>query len=661
MLPVRLGSPDLLVLGLFHDGAGMRPPLSKVVLLVLVFLVEGGPLCADGPASTDWPHLRGPTYDAISAETGLLDAWPEKGPPVLWTRELGQGYSGFVAVGGRVYTQFQSTAGQYVLSLDTDTGTEVWRQRVDWAWQPAGAYPGPYATPTWHEGRLYFATPTGLVGCLDARAGHLLWSVDVRKKFHGKGTEFGYAATPLLEGGRVIVPVGGKGASVVALDATDGSISWTVGDDPASYCPAYPITFRGRRLVVAFLRNAIAVHDPVTGKRLWRQELSTEYDEHSAWPLYAEPHLLVASPFRVGAQLMRLDETATDHTVRTVWANRDLANDVASSVLVGAHVYGFDLHQLQASAHRASHGRFKCLDFATGKVRWETDRVGQATLLAADSKLILLNDTGTLILARINATAYEELARTRVLDFGICWTPPTLWHGRLFVRNQTRAVCVFLGRPETLASDQQSTTASDLPHGLRFDWSRLVPREPDYPHDAPTPGAVALWFGWCVVGVFGGAGLVSGGVTLAGPKRWAGVAFAVTAFLLGVAGTTLLGLWMDAFVLTWPASLYVAFRRTLAVILWAERQPMKRRSRWLSRVVTLLFLVLCYGYYSLCRAVGYLMAWGFLAGFLPAAPAALVATRGRSLWLRGLADAVGFTLYFWVSGLLPGWKGSWFR
>src|SRR5262245_9572593 len=200
--------------------------------------IVAGLLLGGDRAHADWPHLRGPNYDALSAEKNLADAWPVAVPPALWTRELTQGYSGFVAVGDRVFTQAQTHVAQYVLCLDAATGAEVWRQRVDWPWQPAGAYPGPYATPTWHDQRIYYATPTGLVGCLDAGTGRSRWSVNVRTKYQSQGTGFGYAITPLVEDGRVILPVGGPGASVVALDARDGTQLWAAGDDPASYCPA---------------------------------------------------------------------------------------------------------------------------------------------------------------------------------------------------------------------------------------------------------------------------------------------------------------------------------------------------------------------------------------------------------------------------------------
>jgi outer membrane protein assembly factor BamB len=633
--------------------------LAFVVALLLGAAVQG-----QQRSAADWPHLRGPHYDAVSKETGLVEWWPERGPPILWTRELGQGYSGFVAVGGRVFTQFQSRSGQSVICLDADTGAEIWSQRVDWPWQAAGGYPGPYSTPTWSNDRVYYATPSGLVGCLDAGDGRALWSVDVRKKFNGRGTEFGYAATPLVEDGRVIVPVGGPGASLVALNADNGSTMWTAGDDAASYSPAYPITFRGRRLVVAFLCNSIVAHDPATGERLWRQELSTDYDEHSAWPLYAEPHLCIAAPFRVGARLLRLDETRAGIESKEVWASRSLSNDVCSSVLTNGHVYGFDLHQLQASAHRASRGLFKCLDFVTGAVRWETDRVGQATVLVADGKLILLNDTGTLILARANASTYEELARARVLDGGICWTPPTLSNGRLFVRNHVRAVCLFLGPPDTL--DPNRTLAVPVAQSPSFDWGQLLSREPEFPHDAPTFTDLSRWFFWCIAGVFfpagvvaGIVGLVAGWVSSTRPGLWAKAAFAAAAMLIGCAGTTLFSAWADIMVLTWPVSLYVAFRLTLIAITHAGRDTATRRSRLVARATVLLFLAICYGYYRLCLAVGYVVAWGFLGGFLPAAPFAILATRTRSRWIGLVADAMGFAVYFWFSGLLPGWKDRW--
>src|SRR5437764_1212359 len=121
----------------------------------------------------------------------------------------------------------------------------------------------------------------GLAGCLDAATGRSLWEVNVLRHFKGQGAGFGYACTPLVEDGKVILPVGGPGASLVALDAADGSTVWQAGDDPGSYTPALPITIAGRRWVVAFLRNSLIAVDLKTGEPRWHEEVSTHYDEHA--------------------------------------------------------------------------------------------------------------------------------------------------------------------------------------------------------------------------------------------------------------------------------------------------------------------------------------------------------------------------------------------
>jgi outer membrane protein assembly factor BamB len=606
--------------------------------------------------AADWPHLRGPNYDAVSSETGLADAWPAGGPPCLWSRDLGDGYSGIIVVENRVFTQFQDRTGQYVICLNAANGEQVWSERVDWPWQLGGAYPGPYATPTFCDGRVYYTTPAGAVGCLDAATGSRRWSLSLEKSL-GEGTQFGFAATPLVEGNRMILPVGSKGASVMALDCRDGATRWSVGNDAASYTPAYAFDFNGQRVAVAYLRNAIMAVSTKSGELLWRQSLSAGYDEHAAWPIYRAPDLWVSAPFRSGCRLLELTDSDGAIAAKTVWSNRQMSNDICSSVLVDGHLYGFDLRQQQASAHRPSRGTFKCLDFLTGELCWETDVGGQATAVAADNKLYLLNESGTLILARVDATQFNELARVQVFDDGLCWTPPALSDGRLFVRNRSKIACYFVGPPETVPSGMRSTAHTVA--APNFFAASILTREPAHPYDPPTKDDLSRWFVWCLGGVFAPAaivGLIAWKIARAfssnAAKAWASSAFALTAFLLGLIGTTIYSAWADALVLTWPASLFIAFRSTLAV----ASKSSGRRQNWLARLGVVGFALVCYGYYRLCLLVGYAIAWTFLVGFVPAAPLAVMAERTRRRWLRLLLEVAAFVVYFWFSGAVPGWK-----
>lgn len=624
--------------------------------------------------SVGWPFIRGARFDGHSPDTSLADTWPAQGPPVLWTRKLGQGYSAFVAWDDRIATQYQTLGGQYVICLDADTGRTLWQYRYDWPYEPAGVYPGPRATPTYWRGRLYFAGPRGTIGCLDAAFGGLLWRVNVIERFGSSGTEFGYSCSPTVVEGLVILPVGGPGASLVALDAEDGAVVWQAGDDAASYTPAYPITFRGQRLVLGYLQNALVSHELLTGKRIWRRPLSSGYDEHAAWPIYREPYLWISSAFQGGSELLELTGDP-DQPLRMVWKSDLLSNDIFSSVLVEDSLYGFDLREAQAKTHRPSRGVFRCIDFLSGRENWTTgsarlrreldpspedagQRVGHATVLVADGKLILLNDTGELILARATPTRYEELARISILGGEICWTQPALHRGRLFGRNQSRAVGVYLGDPELLAPQTRAAalTAADVPQTRYVDVAALLLGvEPEYAFDIPSGAWLRQWF-------FVSLAILGTSLLAAGTARWlvgtgrSGHAvpwvFWLLAFVLGAVGTTLLSRWKEDFVFTWPVSLFVAFQAAVSEVRISKRWVEHPRQRWRARLVGLLFVACCAGYFLLCRRLSLVFEWVFLCGFAAAFPFALAGShcfRERSWRLAWFAvlTILAFSSFYW--------------
>ena len=534
------------------------------------------PFLPAGETDRGWPFVRGPDFDGHSAEIHLADSWPQDGPPVLWVRGLGQGFSGFVAARGRVYTQYQDIGGQYVVCLAADSGKTVWQYRYDWPFEMAGMYPGPRATPTLAHGRVYFAGPDGTVGCL-SQAGKLQWSVNLKEKYDGQGTGFGCACSPTVVGERFLVPVGGRGASLVALDCSDGSVVWTAGSDPASYTPALPIMRAGRRQVIGYLQNSLVAHDFDSGKLLWRIEFSDGYDEHAAWPIYQEPYLWISGPFQTGSQLLELPEQPGE-SYRQVWQSRIMSNDVASSVLVDGCIYGFDLRDIQTKLHRPSKGSFRCIELLSGEERWsngdpkqrrdpqDESLVGHASVIAADGKLIMFNDTGDLVLALATPERYEQLARSAVLSGEICWTAPALHRGCVFLRNHTRAMCVYVGEPELLDANLAAAAAAagEIPNSDYLDLAVVLGVEPEYAFDVPSARWLRWWFVFSTA-ILGIAMILAGGAATVIPNcrlpwsrsRWLLLA---VAFILGCAGTTALSLWRGEFVFTWPVALFVAFQ-----------------------------------------------------------------------------------------------------
>lgn len=633
------------------------------------------PFLASGDRDRGWPFIRGPDFDGHSAEIQMAEAWPAGGPPILWRRKLGQGYSGFVVAGRRVYTQYQSLAGQFVICLDADTGKTIWEFRYDWPFEHQGMYPGPRATPTLAEGRIYFAGPSGLVGCLNEN-GRLLWSLDVNKKFAARGTEFGYSCSPTVVDGRVILPVGGKGAAMVCLEAKSGSVIWQSGDEPASYTPAMPITQGGRRQVVGQMENWLVSHEMETGTRMWSLQLSNIYDEHAAWPIYRDGCLWVSGPFQAGSRLLQLP--ATDGAdVQQLWQSKRMSNDVASSVLVGDYIYGFDLKDLQTKPRQPSRGTFRCMEFLTGEVQWsqgdakarrrgprlihsgegsdDEPVVGQAGTVVADGKLFLLNDVGELILVRANPRRYEELARAQIFEDQLCWTPPALNRGRLYARTHSQAVCIYVGVSELLDAHEPSrnfdaASKSDSPalattFGIR----------PEYAFQVPSNRQLFYWY-VVSLGLLGVAGVLAGAARLAAPSfvdaRRSYWMFLCAAFAFALAGTTLLSHWQNIYVFTWPLGLLVALLATIDQLPMGKPAIRQRRS-WQAAAVTAVFASICLAYFFLCRQFSLAAEWVFLTGFLAAVPIAVMSKRlnqsaGRTTWQYPLAT-LAFTVYYWMS------------
>jgi outer membrane protein assembly factor BamB len=476
----------------------------------------------------------------------------------------------------------------------------------------------------------------------------------------------------------VLLPVGGENASVIALDARDGSTVWKSGSRPASYATLLPIIWRDEPLVIALLQNSLACLHRTTGEVWWEMSLSHGYDEHSASPIYREPHLVVSGPFRGGATLFELQADADSGRCKPVRVVdiRQLSNDVASSVLVDQIVYGFDLLEPQARLRRPSRGEFRAIDFLTGEVRWSSREPGHAQVIAADGKLVLFNDRGEVILARADGKAYRELARTSVFPGETSWTPPALANGRLYLRTHTRAACLYLGAAPLASVHRVPATTQATVKRRSFDPTLLIGSERDYPATTPDKEEFYHWWLWGAV-----ATLVVGGTCQIfsplrhGKSRPAAHPFALARpamkeivaclmlLICGAVGSAVWHRWREDYLFTWPLALWAAFQLTVAWSWSVRGTKLWSAARGRSYLCGLAFFALCGLYFHLCRWLGLAMEWGFLTGLVWSFPLALIASwiarRGegwaRCLWplllcssFSGYYGSTVAFLYYWL-------------
>ena len=378
-------------------------------------------------SAADWPQWRGPNRDGKSVETGLLGAWPRQGPPLVFRAAgLGEGYSSLAVTRGRIFTQGQRKDGEFVLAFDAATGKKVWEAPNGKVFRERRGH-GPRGTPTVDGDRVYALAGDGTLGCFDFQSGKALWGFNVVERFGAKVPGWGISESPLVDGERVIVMPGGKGAALVALDKKSGNVLWKSQNDSAAYSSAIAFDNDGIRQVVAFSDDAVFAVRADNGALLWRNKRVTNMIANIATPIFAEGLLFVSSDYGTGGALFRLKGEAKPEEV---YFTRDMKNHYSTSVLVGETLYGFSSSVLTA------------LDFKTGRVRWRDRSVGKGSLIYADGLLYVLGESGMLALVEASPEAYREKSRFELTrgDFP-AWSPPAIANGKLYLREQDNLYC----------------------------------------------------------------------------------------------------------------------------------------------------------------------------------------------------------------------------
>jgi outer membrane protein assembly factor BamB len=404
-------------------------------LLVALAVAGGRPARAE-----DWPCWRGPRGDGICRETGLLKDWPPEAPRQLWKADLSGGFSTVAVAGGRVVTQTKKNDREIVLCLDAATGREVWHydypcDYATYASFTGGGRPaartGPRATPAVDQGSVYTLGATGILLCLDGKTGRKVWRQDLLRVGDRDCPRHGYCSCPLVIGRHVYVHPGGPGGkSVAALDKNDGSVAWRSLDDPVGDATPVWAEVRGVPQVIFFTGLAAVGVAPKDGRQLWRYPWKTRFDLNIATPIYSDGRVFISSNYGVGGAVLRLTGKGTPDTV---WKAKTMQNHFATSVLYRGHLYGF------------SADRLRCVDFRTGKVRWDEAGLGKGSLVVADGHLIVLGEHGQLVLAKAIPDRYAPVRRRQVFDEGtLTWTVPVVSGGRLFVRSENTLLALDL-------------------------------------------------------------------------------------------------------------------------------------------------------------------------------------------------------------------------
>lgn len=387
-------------------------------------------------SAADWPRWRGPTGDGHWNPENVPADLANRPPEQLWTADIAGGYAGVTVNEGRVYVLDRPKEPQdieRILCYAEDSGKMLWSQNWPAIYGRMDYGTGPRSCVTLQEGKAYILGAAGMALCLDATEGKILWQVDTVKEHGAEVPTWGFAASPVLDGNKVLLHVGAvPDGSVLALDKSSGQVLWRGGADPAGYCTPEIITHAGQRQLIAWGPEHIQSLNPETGATLWTYPYKITYGVSIAQPLYRDGILLISGYWH-GTKALRLDAQPS-----LLWENeKDMCGLMSAPLYKDGIVYLLDKTKgLQG------------IELTTGKILWSDantltpkDRNPQMSLVwlrESEGLAALLNASGELVYLRLKAEGFDELARHQII--GKTWAHPAFVGNRIYARSDTALV-----------------------------------------------------------------------------------------------------------------------------------------------------------------------------------------------------------------------------
>lgn len=392
------------------------------------------------PAAPAWLQFGGPNRNFIVDSKGLAASWPSDGPRRIWSRKLGEGYSGIVVDGSRLYTMYREGSQEILVALDAQTGKTLWEQRYDAPILPKMAMengPGPHSTPLVSGGHVYSIGVTGKMHCQDKVTGKGVWYHDLLAEFNAPLQGRGYSSSPIAYKKTIILPVGGPGQALMAFNENDGSVAWKRND--LDLAPASPLLINvdGQDQLVQFMANEVTGLDPNNGELLWRHPHRTQYGLNISTPVWGEGNLLFCtSAYTGGSRVVQLQQSAGKTTVKELWFSNRMRVHIGNTLRIGDYIYG--------SSGDFGPAFLLGVNVRTGQEAWRDRSLAKANMVHADGKTILVDEDGSLALATLSPTGLQLHSRVDLLK-SHAWTAPTLVGTKLYVRDRASIMALDVG------------------------------------------------------------------------------------------------------------------------------------------------------------------------------------------------------------------------
>ena len=400
-----------------------------VVLVITSFTIS----FSQNNNSSDWLQFRGNERNGISKEIEILEKWPEKGPELVWKKNIGEGFSEVLVSGEICFTtsgeKTDSVSGtEYLIAFNISNGDELWKVELDSIFIDVDNWgDGARSTPAIDEKNIYCLSSFGKLVAFSKNDGKEIWKVDFVKEFGSTVLRWGISTSPLLIDDILVVEVGGtESKTFAAFNKETGKTIWTKGEGGSTYCSPVAANINNTEQII-FINNSKLYSFNTKGDTLWTYQIPLR--GITAVPVFIEPNMIFLSTVSrsIASLLIKID----DNIPSEVFSGISMQNHFSSSCYYNGYIYGFSVAALQ------------CISAETGEKKWTKRGFGKGSLIIVNNKLLVLSDKGKLILAETNPEVYTEISTHQVIE-GKSWTAPSFANGKIFLRNLTEIACYKL-------------------------------------------------------------------------------------------------------------------------------------------------------------------------------------------------------------------------
>jgi outer membrane protein assembly factor BamB len=203
--------------------------------------------------------------------------------------------------------------------------------------------------------------------------------------------------------------------------------------EPSAYCSPILVEHNGTRLIVTMTAESVLGIDAGNGTPYWRIGQRQRHKINANSPLYQDGKIFCASARADSIDGHLMIQLSDDgKSAREGWRNDELYN------LIG----GIIVHEGFLFSSGYNKKEFYCMDAATGKINYISDRVHGGAMIYADGLFYCYGTDGILYLADADEQDCQVTSSFEIpLGTKQHWAHPVIHDRRLFMRHGDALMC----------------------------------------------------------------------------------------------------------------------------------------------------------------------------------------------------------------------------